>query len=148
MFPNPRTKPMSTASGLLRGTRALLAAARSAAASAPKAAIPTSPTKKVAAAAAPAKSPKKKKTSNAESGIMKSKPISLALQDFVGESEISRVEAVKKLWAHIKLHDLQNPADKREILCDDKLKNLFDGKEKVGFLEIGKLLSSHFVKTA
>ncbi|KAH6772913.1 SWIB/MDM2 domain superfamily protein [Perilla frutescens var. hirtella] len=143
---------MSTASGLLRGTRALLAAARSSAASAPKP-IPASPSKKVsaAAAAAPAKStkpPKKKKTSNAESGIMKSKPISMALQDFVGEPEISRVEAVKKLWAHIKLNNLQNPADKREIFCDDKLKKLFDGKEKVGFLEIGKLLSSHFVKTA
>ncbi|KAH6789665.1 SWIB/MDM2 domain superfamily protein, partial [Perilla frutescens var. frutescens] len=101
---------MSTASGLLRGTRALLAAARSSAASSPKP-IPASPSKKVSAAAAvPAKStkpPKKKKTSNAESGIMKSKPISIALQDFVGEPEISRVEAVKKLWAHIKLNNLQ-----------------------------------------
>lgn len=41
---------------------------------------------------------------------------------------------------------LQNPADKREIHCDDKLKELFEGKEKVNFLEIGKLLSRHFVK--
>ena len=42
---------------------------------------------------------------------------------------------------------LQNPADKREIFCDEKLKALFSGKDKVGFLEIGKLLSLHFVKT-
>lgn len=41
---------------------------------------------------------------------------------------------------------LQNPANKREINCDDKLKELFEGKEKVNFLEIGKLLSRHFVK--
>jgi upstream activation factor subunit UAF30 len=41
---------------------------------------------------------------------------------------------------------LQNPADKREIYCDEKLKALFSGKDKVGFLEIGKLLSLHFVK--
>lgn len=41
---------------------------------------------------------------------------------------------------------LQNPANKREIHCDDKLKAIFEGKEKVGFLEIGKLLSRHFVK--
>lgn len=41
---------------------------------------------------------------------------------------------------------LQNPADKREIYCDDKLKTIFEGKDKVGFLEIGKLLSGHFVK--
>ncbi|KAG6420241.1 hypothetical protein SASPL_116763 [Salvia splendens] len=79
---------------------------------------------------------------------MKAKPISLALQDFVGEPEISRVEAVKKVWAYIKLNDLQNPVDRREIFCDDKLKKLFEGKEKVGFLEIAKLLSFHFVKTA
>lgn len=43
---------------------------------------------------------------------------------------------------------LQNPADKREIFCDEKLKQIFDGKDKVGFLEITKLLSPHFVKTA
>ncbi|GKV39825.1 hypothetical protein SLEP1_g47541 [Rubroshorea leprosula] len=47
----------------------------------------------------------------------------------------------------IKTHDLQNPNDKREIFCDEKLKALFGGKEKVGFLEIGKLLAQHFVKT-
>ena len=43
---------------------------------------------------------------------------------------------------------LQNPTDKREIICDEKLKSLFEGKDKVGFLEIGKLLTSHFIKTA
>lgn len=42
---------------------------------------------------------------------------------------------------------LQNPTNKREIFCDEKLKSIFDGKDRVGFLEIGKLLSSHFVKT-
>lgn len=41
----------------------------------------------------------------------------------------------------------QNPSDKREIFCDAKLKKLFNGKDKVGFLEIAKLLSPHFVKT-
>lgn len=43
---------------------------------------------------------------------------------------------------------LQNPADKREVFCDETLKQIFEGKDKVGFLEIAKLLSSHFVKTA
>lgn len=43
---------------------------------------------------------------------------------------------------------LQNPENKREILCDEKLKAIFEGKNAVGFLEIGKLLSPHFVKTA
>lgn len=43
---------------------------------------------------------------------------------------------------------VQNPQNKREIICDTKLKAIFDGKDTVGFLEIGKLLSPHFVKTA
>ena len=42
---------------------------------------------------------------------------------------------------------MQNPNNKREIFCDEKLKTIFDGKEKIGFLEIGKMLSRHFVKT-
>ncbi|CAN6697705.1 unnamed protein product [Malus baccata var. baccata] len=79
-------------------------------------------------------------------GIMKPIPISPALGSFLGVKESSRAEAVKQIWAHIKLHNLQNPANKREIYCDDKLKEIFEGKEKVGFLEIGKLLSRHFVK--
>ncbi|KAG6393268.1 hypothetical protein SASPL_147505 [Salvia splendens] len=141
---------MSTAYGLLRGSRALFAAARSAAASAaPKAAAPPSKRALAAAAAAPkAPKPAKQKKPTQPSGIMKAKPISLALQDFVGETEISRVEAVKKVWAYIKANNLQNPVDRREIFCDDTLKKLFEGKDKVGFLEIAKLLSSHFVKSA
>ncbi|KAJ0014476.1 hypothetical protein Pint_20829 [Pistacia integerrima] len=42
----------------------------------------------------------------------------------------------------------ENPQNKREIICDAKLKAIFNGKDTVGFLEIGKLLSPHFVKTA
>lgn len=40
----------------------------------------------------------------------------------------------------------QDPADKKVIVCDDKLKVLFAGRERVGFLEIAKLLNPHFVK--
>ncbi|KAL9993901.1 putative transcription regulator SWI/SNF-BAF60b family [Helianthus debilis subsp. tardiflorus] len=41
-----------------------------------------------------------------------------------------------------------NPTNKKEIICDEKLKTIFDGKDRVGFLEIAKLLAPHFVKTA
>lgn len=43
---------------------------------------------------------------------------------------------------------VQDSSNKREINCDERLKTLFDGREKVGFLEIGKLLSRHFAKTS
>ncbi|XP_049377183.1 upstream activation factor subunit UAF30-like [Solanum stenotomum] len=81
-------------------------------------------------------------------GILKPQPISPALQNFVGTSEISRTDAVKKIWDYIKTNNLQNPANKKEINCDDKLKTIFAGKDKVGFLEIAKLLSFHFQKAS
>ncbi|KAK4372258.1 hypothetical protein RND71_007642 [Anisodus tanguticus] len=42
--------------------------------------------------------------------------------------------------------DQLNPMNKREINCDRKLKTLLGGKDKVGFIEVSKLLSAHFVK--
>ncbi|EYU27179.1 hypothetical protein ABFS82_02G130100 [Erythranthe guttata] len=133
---------MSTPSGFLRGTRALFAAAAKSAAPLPKTNVASTSSKKPAAAAKPSK---EKKAST--SGIMKPTPISPTLQSLVGAPEISRVGAVKKIWEYIKLHNLQNPSDKREIICDDKLKKLFNGQDKVGFLQIAKLLSPHFIKT-
>ncbi|CAN4077209.1 unnamed protein product [Withania somnifera] len=81
-------------------------------------------------------------------GILKPVPISPALGKFVGASEISRTDAIKKIWDYIKTNNLQNPANRKEINCDDKLKTIFAGKDKVGFLEIAKLLSSHFQKAS
>ncbi|KAJ7943995.1 upstream activation factor subunit spp27-like [Quillaja saponaria] len=80
-------------------------------------------------------------------GIKKPVPVSSQLGKFLGSSQASRTDAVKKVWEYIKLHNLQNPANKREIFCDEKLKTIFDGKDAVGFTEIAKLLSKHFVKS-
>ncbi|CAH8386201.1 unnamed protein product [Eruca vesicaria subsp. sativa] len=80
-------------------------------------------------------------------GIFKASPVSPALAQFLGTGETTRTVAVKEIWTYVKSHDLQNPADKREIFCDEKLKQIFEGKDKVGFLEVTKLLSTHFVKT-
>ncbi|KAK8965274.1 Zinc finger CCCH domain-containing protein 44 [Platanthera guangdongensis] len=93
------------------------------------------------AAAAPAS-----EVSSKLKGIQKPLPLSPALRKFLGQPEISRSGAVKKIWEYIKLRELQNPSNKREIICDEKLKTIFDGKEKVGMLEVAKLLSPHFVK--
>lgn len=43
---------------------------------------------------------------------------------------------------------LQNPQNKRQIFCDEKLKTIFDGKAEVEFIEVAKLLSQHFVKAS
>ncbi len=46
----------------------------------------------------------------------------------VGAGQITRGDVVSKIWAYIKKNNLQNPENKREILADDKLKAVFDGK--------------------
>ncbi|CAD6270028.1 unnamed protein product [Miscanthus lutarioriparius] len=81
------------------------------------------------------------------SGITKPKPISPELREFVGGApELPRTEAIKLVWAHIKGNNLQDPNDKKIIICDDKLKKIFGGRDRVGFLEISGLLNPHFQK--
>ncbi|THG10520.1 hypothetical protein TEA_004149 [Camellia sinensis var. sinensis] len=158
-----------------RGCRVLMAAAKSSAAA-------TAAHTAAATAAAANVAPR---------GLMKPLRVSPALGAFLGVSEASRSDVVKKVWQHIKLNNLQgyfgghggrrvrgnerlklgsvtvpedklllgggalpgpgvsdegfNPQNKKEIICDEKLKTIFDGKDKVGFLEIAKLLKPHFV---
>ncbi|CAF1930885.1 hypothetical protein Bca4012_073100 [Brassica carinata] len=80
-------------------------------------------------------------------GILKTVPVSQTLANFAGESELSRATAVKKVWEHIKGNNLQNPENRKQIICDDKLKTIFGDKDTVGFTEIAKLLSPHFPKS-
>ena len=61
----------------------------------------------------------------------------------VGAGPVTRGEVVSKIWDHIKKNNLQNPANKREILADAKLKKLFDGKDKVNMFEMNKYFSKH-----
>ncbi|CAI9765603.1 unnamed protein product [Fraxinus pennsylvanica] len=80
-------------------------------------------------------------------GIMKPRRVSPEMQAFLGGvSEISRTQALKEIWAYIKQHDLQDPADKKVIICDENLKNIFGGRDRVGFLQIAGLINPHFLK--
>nr|CAD1837876.1 unnamed protein product [Ananas comosus var. bracteatus] len=79
-------------------------------------------------------------------GITKPRPISPELQELVGVKEIPRTQALKLIWAYIKENNLQDPENKRIVVCDEKLKKIFGGKDRVGFLEISGLLNPHFMK--
>nr|XP_043618211.1 upstream activation factor subunit spp27-like [Erigeron canadensis] len=81
------------------------------------------------------------------SGIHAPIPLSDALVKFLGtgENALARSDVVKRIWAYIKQNDLQDPSDKRRILCDDKLKELFDVDSFNGFT-VSKLLTTHFIK--
>ncbi|HTI67287.1 MAG TPA: SWIB/MDM2 domain-containing protein [Caulobacteraceae bacterium] len=61
----------------------------------------------------------------------------------VGPGMLSRGDVVSKIWVYIKKNNLQNPANKREIVADDKLKKVFDGKPAVSMFEMNKHLAKH-----
>lgn len=55
---------------------------------------------------------------------------------------MSRPEVVKKLWDYIKANGLQDPADKRRVNADAKLRPVF-GKDAVTMFEIAGLVGHH-----
>jgi upstream activation factor subunit UAF30 len=73
-----------------------------------------------------------------------SKPMNLSseLEAVIGKGPLPRSEVTKKIWAYIKKHDLQNPANKRNILADEKLLAVFKKKE-VTMFEMTKIVSGH-----
>ncbi|XP_020580272.1 upstream activation factor subunit UAF30-like [Phalaenopsis equestris] len=79
-------------------------------------------------------------------GITKPKPVSPAMQAFLGVKEIPRTQALKQIWAYIKENNLQDPENKKIVVCDEKLKSILGGRDRVGFLEISGLLNPHFFK--
>lgn len=84
--------------------------------------------------------PKKKR--KAGGGFQKPFNLSPALADIVGESQLARPAVVKGLWAHIKSNDLQDPNDKRSIVCDAKLYAVFK-QAKVNMFSMNKELGKH-----
>lgn len=69
--------------------------------------------------------------------------VSNDLAAVVGNGPMPRSEVVKKLWAYIKAHGLQDPTNKRNINADENLKKIFGGKETVSMFEMTKLVSKH-----
>lgn len=70
-------------------------------------------------------------------------PVSLAapLRVFLGgkHEQLARTEVTKLMWKYIKEHDLQNPANRREIVCDSKLRELF-GADSFTMFQMASLL--------
>ena len=68
--------------------------------------------------------------------------LSNPLQELTGLSSCSRPELVKKIWQYVRQYDLQDPKDRRFILCDEKLGKIFKKKRVSGF-GMNKDLSNH-----
>ena len=53
---------------------------------------------------------------------------------------MARTEIVKRVWDYSNEHGLHDPADKREIVADDKLRAVF-GEDRVNMMRMVGLLS-------
>lgn len=91
---------------------------------------------------------KEKRQKGGKSGFLAPLQLSGALIKFLGtgESALPRSDVIKRMWDYIKEKNLQDPSDKRRIICDEKLKELFDVDTFNGFT-VTKLLAVHFLKT-
>ena len=78
-----------------------------------------------------------------KSAFMKPMTLSADLEAVVGKGPMPRSEVVKALWVYIKGHNLQDPADKRTIVADEKLKKVFGGQAKVNMMKMAGLVSKH-----
>jgi chromatin remodeling complex protein RSC6 len=78
----------------------------------------------------------------ARGGLARPVTPSADLAAITGSDPLPRSQVVSKVWDHIRKNNLQNPANKREILADDKLRKVF-GKDRATMFEMNKLLSGH-----
>ena len=119
---------------------AAAAPAKKAVAAKPAAAVKkAAPAAKPAAKAADAAAAPAVRKPNA--AFMKAMTPSAVLAEVVGATPLPRTEVTKKVWDYIKKLDLQDPANRRMINADDKLKAVFGGKAQVSMFEMTKLIS-------
>jgi len=92
------------------------------------------------------KRPSKKKKSGdggtARGGFAKPYILSEPLAAVLGTESLSRPQVVKQLWAYIKANELQNPENKREIICDAALQPVFN-VPKIDMFRMNKVLGQH-----
>ena len=90
------------------------------------------------------KSPKGEKKKR-KTGTQPPYRLSEELQAVVSKDVLPRPQVVSAIWTYIKAHDLQNPNDKREILCDDKLQAVMK-KSRVSMFKMNQLITPHLIE--
>jgi len=84
------------------------------------------------------------------SGFAKPGPISDDLAKFLGlpsGSQLARTEVTTKVIAYVKEFNLQNPANKKQIIPDEKLKVLLEpGDNVITFFNLQTFLKKHFLQ--
>ncbi|CAN0864286.1 Upstream activation factor subunit spp27 [Linum grandiflorum] len=83
-----------------------------------------------------------KKRGGGGGGFTKICGLSPQLQEFVGAPEMARTEVVKKIWCYIREKELQDPSNRRNILCDEPLRALFH-VDSINMFQMNKALAKH-----
>ncbi len=93
---------------------------------------------------APAKKKAAKKATKRKpnAAFMKALTPSPLLAAVVGEKALARTEVIKKLWAYIKKHGLQDKKNHRAINTDARLKPLFK-KDQVTMFDLAKIANKN-----
>ena len=78
----------------------------------------------------------------ARGGLAKPVTPSGDLAKIVGNGPMTRAEVTKKVWDYIKKNKLQDAVQKKIIIADAKLKEVF-GKARADMFEMTKLINSH-----
>lgn len=90
-----------------------------------------------------AASEKVEKPVKARKSTMPVQTLSQELSAVVGQQELSRSDVTKALWVYIKEHNLQDPANRRLIVPDDKLAKVFGSREPLDMFKLAGVLSKH-----
>ncbi|KAI0753063.1 SWIB-domain-containing protein [Daedaleopsis nitida] len=64
------------------------------------------------------------------------------LAALIGLEKLSRPQIVKQLWDHIKANNMQNPENKKEIICDDSFRSIFKC-DRIDMFKMNKELGQH-----
>ncbi|KAF3013103.1 hypothetical protein E8E15_000716 [Penicillium rubens] len=83
-----------------------------------------------------------KKEVNRNTGFHKPMNLSEPLSALLGELTLSRPQTVKKVWQYIRENELQDPSDRRQILCDDAMRAVFK-QDRVHMFTMTKILNQN-----
>ncbi|CAL9017916.1 unnamed protein product [Prunus brigantina] len=86
----------------------------------------------------------KAKRKGGPGGLNKLCGVSPELQAIVGHPTLPRTEIVKQLWAYIRKNNLQDPGNKRKIICNEELRLVFE-TDCTDMFKMNKLLAKHII---
>ncbi|KAJ7594969.1 SWIB/MDM2 domain-containing protein [Mycena floridula] len=78
----------------------------------------------------------------ARGGLSKEYILSPPLAALLQADKLSRPQVVKQLWVYIKSHELQNPQNKKVILCDPSFRAVFN-VDSIDMFKMNKVLGNH-----